>query len=105
MLRPFDADDNVKKYRTFAESFRGLAKAARKARIICRSDDDNNVFVLFFFVSFVVAAAVVPVTDDIVVAVETNNENTHKSNNNHNNHNLNKFLGCDSIELNLVRSY
>ena len=37
MLRPFDADDNVEKYRTFAESFRGLAKAARKARIICRS--------------------------------------------------------------------
>ena len=37
MLRPFDADDNVEKYRTFAESFRGLAKAARKAKIICRS--------------------------------------------------------------------
>ena len=31
------ADDNVKKSRTFAESFRELAQAARKPRIICRS--------------------------------------------------------------------
>ena len=31
------ADDNVEKSRTFAESFRELAQAARKPRIICRS--------------------------------------------------------------------
>ena len=32
-----DADDNVEKSITFADSFRGLAQAARKARIICSS--------------------------------------------------------------------
>ena len=31
------ADDNAKKSRIFTESFRGLAQAPRKARIICRS--------------------------------------------------------------------
>ena len=34
------ADDNVEESRPFAESFRGLAQAARKARIICRSGED-----------------------------------------------------------------
>ena len=38
MCNIHDADDNIKESCTFAESFRGLAQAARKARIICRSD-------------------------------------------------------------------
>ena len=36
-----DADDNVEKSITFADSFRGLAQAARKARIICRSGPEG----------------------------------------------------------------
>ena len=105
MLRPFDADDNVEKYRTFAESFTGLAKAARKARIICRSDDDNNVFVLLFlfllllllllFLLLMILLLLLRPTTKTQTRAITITTTTTSTN----------FLGFDSIELNLVRSY